>query len=269
VARVAVVGNLSRDVVDGRAPTSGGCPTFAAEAFRLLGCSGQMVTRFADRDRDLFRPALAGLDVVVTLLPAAETTGFTMDYDGEARAMGVTAVGTTWLQEDAAVLERDVAWVHAAPLLRGDFPPETVAALASGSRLSLDGQGLVRRRRVGPLVRDADYDPSLLSSVTALKLSEQEAQVVAGRSFGREDAKALGVPEILLTLGSRGVRVFTGDEEALVPARPVADVDATGAGDTFMVAYATERAAGRDPVEAAERACRFVTRVLEERKGAT
>jgi sugar/nucleoside kinase (ribokinase family) len=118
-------------------------------------------------------------------------------------------------------------------------------------------------------VRDADYPPELLSSVTALKLSEQEAQVVAGGSpFGSDEAAALGVPEVLLTLGSRGVTVFTDDGETLVTGRAVEDVNATGAGDTFMVAYAAERAAGRDTLEAAEQACTFVSEVLEARKSA-
>lgn len=266
MARVAVVGNLSRDVVDEGAPTPGGCPTFAAEAFRLLGVSGQIVTRFGEQDRDLFRPALDDLDVTLTVLEAADTTGFGMEYEGDARVMRVTGLGETWRPEDASHIEHDVGWVHAAPLLRGDFPPAVLGALAHGRRLSLDGQGLVRERRLGPLVRNADYPASLLSSVTALKLSEQEAQVVAGRAFGREAAAALGVPEVLLTLGSRGVVVFVGGDEVYVPAQPVRDVQATGAGDTFMVGYAAARSGGHEPVEAAGLACALVTDVLEARR---
>jgi sugar/nucleoside kinase (ribokinase family) len=265
VARVAVVGNLSRDVVDGGPATPGGCPFFAAEAFRRLGCDAQIVTRFAERDRVLFQPTLDALGVPLTLLPATETTGFTMDYAGDARAMAVSALGEAWEPETAAALEPDVGWVHVAPLLRGDFPPATLEALARNRRLSLDGQGLVRRRCVGPLARDADYEPALLSCVTTLKLSEEEARVVAGGRFDRASARRLGTAEVLLTLGSRGVLIFAEDDETFVPARAVSNVQATGAGDTFMVAYASARSAGCDPVDAARRACELVSHVLEAR----
>jgi len=266
VPRVAVVGNFSRDVVDGGAPTPGGGPCCAAEAFRRLGGASQIVSRFAERDRDLFQPVLETPGVELTLLPAETTTGFTMSYDGERRSMDVTALGESWRIEEAAALAEDVAWVHVAPLLRDDFPPAVLAALATGRRLSLDGQGLTRRRELGPLVRDAGFDPEVLASVTALKLSEEEARIVAGRRFDAEAAAALGVPEILVTLGSDGVIVFAGDDEAHVPARPVPGVHTTGAGDTFMVGYASARSTGRGPVESAALGCELVTDVLESRR---
>jgi sugar/nucleoside kinase (ribokinase family) len=269
VPRVAVVGNLARDVVDGGAPSPGGCPFFAAEAFSRLGEDGQIVTRFADADRDLFAPALEALGAPVTLLPARSTSGFSLDYEGEERAMGVTAVGETWQPDDAAALAPGISWVHAAPLLRSDFPARTLAALADGRRLSLDGQGLVRTPRVGPLGADADFDRAVLASVTTLKLSEEEARMVAGGPFDRTSAARLGVPEVLLTLGSHGAVLFTSEGDTFVPAAwPVLGVQTTGAGDAFMVGYATSRADGHDAVTAARNASRLVAEMLEERKRA-
>ena len=266
---VAVVGNLAHDVVDGGAPSPGGCPFFAAAAFKRLGEDGQIVTRFAARDRDLFEPALEALGAPVTLLPAAATSGFSLDYEGEERAMGVTAIGERWQPADAAALAPDVRWVHVAPLLRSDFPAETLAALADGRRLSLDGQGLVRAPRVGPLTLDADFDPAVLTSVTTLKLSEEEARIVAGGAFDRSSAAALGIPEVLLTLGSHGAVVFADGTDTFVPAAwPVLGVQTTGAGDTFMVAYAAARAGGDDAVASARNASRLVAETLEERKRA-
>ncbi len=264
---VAVVGNLARDVVDGGAPSAGGCPFFAAEAVRRLGREAQIVTRFAEHDADVFRPALAALAVPVTLLPAARTSGFAHDYAGEERATAVTGIGETWAPGDARALEPDVAWVHVAPLLRSDFPAETLGALAAGRRVSLDGQGLVRIPRHGPLATDNAFDPALLRHVTALKLSEEEARVVAGGPFDAGIAERLGVPEVLLTLGSHGAVVFAGGRERFVPAAwPVYGVQTTGAGDAFMVGYALARTDGAEPVEAARRASRLVAELLEERK---
>jgi hypothetical protein len=69
MARVAVVGNISRDVVDGGSPTPGGCSEFAAAALRRLGHEGQIVTRFAPADARLFEDLGSG----VTVLSAAWT----------------------------------------------------------------------------------------------------------------------------------------------------------------------------------------------------
>ncbi|HZR91875.1 MAG TPA: PfkB family carbohydrate kinase [Gaiellaceae bacterium] len=264
--RVAVAGNLSRDIVDGGPPRPGGCPVFAVQAFRLLGREGVIVTRCADADAPFFRPALAAAGASVAWLAAATTSGFALSYTGEERELGVTSLGETWRPQDARSLPGDVEWVHAAPLVRSDFPAPALAALAAGRRLSFDGQGLVRVPALGPLRLDAAYDPELLASVTALKLSEQEARVLARGAFGPADARRLGVPEVLLTLGSRGAVVYArGRETPVPPARLVRGVETTGAGDAFMVAYAAARVDGRSPVEAAQAASQLVAGLLEER----
>ena len=77
---------------------------------------------------------------------------------------------------------------------------ETIAALARRCRVSFDGQGLVRVPQVGPLQLDTDYDPELLRHVWALKLAEEEAEIVG-------DVSALGVREVIVTHGSRGATV--------------------------------------------------------------
>lgn len=265
--RVAVAGNFSRDCVDGGPPSPGGCPSFAAEALRRLGREGQIVSRYAPEDARLFEPALAALGHPVTLLPATRTSGFGLDYIGEDRTMTVTAVGTTWQAQDAEALDPAVEWVHIAPLLRSDFPAEALAALAGNRTLSLDGQGLVRAPHLGPLTLNADYDPAVLSHVTVLKLAEEEAHIVAGGPFDRTSALALGVSEVLLTLGSHGAIVFADGAETFVPASPpVLGVQTTGAGDVFMVAYVVARSDGGEPVESARSASRLVAEMLEDRK---
>jgi sugar/nucleoside kinase (ribokinase family) len=269
VQRVAVAGNFARDRVDGGPPSPGGCPFFAAEALRRLGREGQIVSRYAPEDAELFEPGLAALGRPVTLLPAERTSGFALDYVGEERAMTVTAAGTTWQPGDADALDSRVEWIHVAPILRSDFPADALAALAAGRKLSLDGQGLVRAPRLGPLTLDADYDPAMLDHVTVLKLAEEEAHVVAGGPFDKASAHTLGVPEVLLTLGSHGAVVFADGTETFVPASPpVLGVQTTGAGDVFMVGYVVARCDGLDPVAAAKSASRLVAEMLDERKRA-
>ena len=268
MSRIAVIGNVARDRVDDGPPTPGGCPSFAALALRMLDREGQIVTRFAPRDRELFAPLLAGLGVPVEVLPARTTSGFGLLYEGRRRTMTVDAIGDEWSPDDVAAVAADAGWVHVAPLLRSDFPAATLAALAApGRRVSLDGQGLVRVPRVGPLAVDADFDPALLEPLAVLKLAEDEAAVLARGRFGAEDAARLGVPEVLLTLGEEGCVVFAGGPPTWVPAAwPVLGVQTTGAGDVFMVGYVAARSDGRPPAAAAAEASELVARMLEERK---
>jgi sugar/nucleoside kinase (ribokinase family) len=270
VSRVAVVGNLARDRIDGGNPRPGGCPVFAALAMRLLGRDGQIVTRFADADRELFDELVRTVGAPVTVLSAQHTSGFDHFYEGEIRRTTVTGIGDPWTSDDTRHLDADVRWVHVAPLLRSDFGPEVLAALAaSGRRVSLDAQGLVREPTLGPLEQNAHFDPATLASVSVLKLSEEEARIAAGGRFDAAAARTLGVEEILVTLGSSGEDVWVGGRVTHVPTTPVLGVQTTGAGDAFMVAYATARTDGASPVEAAASASALVARMLDERRRAT
>lgn len=267
MSHVAVVGNLARDRVDGGPPQPGGCPFFAAYALRVLGGRGRIVTRCADVDRPLFEGPVAELGVPVTILPAAHTSGFDHDYEGEVRRTTVTEIGDPWTPADADHLGAGIAWVHVGPLLRSDFPSETVAALAAGGRrVSLDAQGLVRVPRLGPLVQDGDFDPAVLASVSVLKLSEEEASIVARGRFDASTVRALGVEEILVTLGSRGEDVWVDGAVTRVATTPVLGVETTGAGDAFMVAYVSARRDGASPVDAARAGSALVAAMLAERK---
>jgi sugar/nucleoside kinase (ribokinase family) len=270
MSHVAVVGNLARDRVDGGPPQPGGCPFFAAYALRAILRPGHILTRCADDDRELFDGPVGDLGVPVTILRGEHTSGFDHEYDGETRSTSVTEIGDAWTAADAAHLGPDVTMVHVAPLLRSDFPPEAVAALAAGGRrVSLDAQGLVRAPKLGPLVQDASFDPSVLESVSVLKLSEEEARIVAGGRFDASVARSLGVAEILVTLGSHGEDVWVDGEVTHVPTTPVLGVETTGAGDAFMVAYVSARHEGATPVEAARAGSSLVAKMLADRKRST
>ena len=248
---LAVVGNLSIDRVDGRPPQIGGGPFHAARAMRLLSARGELIARCADADRRFLRQRLAALGMPMQLLRSTTTTAFTFAYYGERRTMSVDAIGDAWTPRDARAVDRRVRWLHVAPLLRSDFPVETLAELARGRRLLLDGQGLVRRPQVGPLVLDSDFDQKLLRHVTILKLAEDEAALVGD----------VDVAERIVTLGSRGAVVYANGRETHVAARPLAR-DPTGAGDAFAAAYLVSRASGHSPAAAARRATSVVGAAL-------
>jgi sugar/nucleoside kinase (ribokinase family) len=160
------------------------------------------------------------------------------------------------------MLLRRVEWLHVAPLLRSDFDVAALERLGLGRRLMLDAQGLVRVPEVGPLKLDANYDPDLLRHVAILKVAAEEARVLVGDAEP-ESLAELGVPEIILTLGSAGSVVIVRGSAEHVPALPVdGAADPTGAGDAFAAAYLAARADGHAPGSAARRAAALVAALL-------
>ena len=251
---IALLGNLSLDVIDGGPPRPGGGPFHAARALQHLTTPALLCVRCAEADRDDLLPPLVRLGTPVRYVPGASTASFEMSYRDSVRTMTVLGLGDEWQPADVPRLPREASWVHVAPLARSDFPPETLAAVARGRRLSLDGQGLVRAPRTGPLELDGDFDPALLRHVWVLKLSDEEAEVLG-------DPRALGVRELLITHGAGGATVVAGGAETHVPAFAL-DGDPTGAGDGFCVAYVASRSLGFAPAAAARRATAVVASML-------
>jgi sugar/nucleoside kinase (ribokinase family) len=258
VRGVAVIGNLAKDTVDGGRERTGGAPFHAARALRLLGGSSRIVARSAEADRRALVGPLAALGVPWSWLPAPSTTSFDIRYHGEEREMTIGDPGSPWTLENVQAIGR-AEWVQVGGLTRADFPPDVLAALARDHRLALDGQALVRPAAAGPLVLDAEFDPAVLRHVTALKLNEEELEVLGGEDRVAE----LGVPELLLTHGSTGALLIGRGERERIPVRPIETADPTGAGDAFLAAYVWSRAAGHRPASAARHAATTAARVLE------
>jgi len=266
VRPLGVIGHLSRDTVAGAPPRIGGGPWYAGRALRALGDDAVLFAKCGDADRAGWQRNLAAIGLPASLVTGGETTAFSFRYDADgARTMHVDAVGEPWrLDEPPSGLLRRVEALHVAPLLRSDFDAAALERLGAGRRLLFDAQGLVRVPKLGPLSYDRDFDPDVLRRVSILKVSEEEADVLAG---GELDALAdLGVPEIVVTLGERGSIVIVNGASESVPARPVgAGIDPTGAGDAFSSAYLSAREAGHAPASAARRATALVAAVLLRR----
>lgn len=260
-----MIGSTTQDVVDGGAPRVGGPPFHAGRALRLLGARARIVTRCAAADRRSLLARVVALGLPVTWTPGERTAAFRLDYDGEARRAVVEELGDPWTPADARGwagrgLGR-AEWVLVGGVVRSDFPAGTLAELGRGRRLLLDGQGLARPARTGPVVVDADVDPDVYRRAAMLKLSEHEAVALAG-STEPDALRALGVPEVLVTFGSGGSLVVTARAAERVHVRPVAGRDPTGAGDALAAAYLEARAAGHAPASAARRASGLVAALL-------
>ena len=255
---LAVIGNLTRDVVDGGPPRPGGAPFHAARALRLLGGRSRIVARCAAADRRALLGPVITLGVPVFWVPGRSTAAFELRYVGEERELTLLDPGEPWTLDDLRDLGR-AEWVQVGALTRAEFPPSVLAALARDRRLALDGQALVRPAEIGPVRLDAGFDESVLRHVTVLKLAEAEAEALGGE----ERLAQLGVPEVLVTHGSRGALLLAGGRRELIPVRRVESVDPTGAGDAFLAGYVWARACGHRPASAARHAGSTAARALE------
>jgi sugar/nucleoside kinase (ribokinase family) len=267
--RAAIVGNLVLDVVAGAPERPGGMVWYCARALREIdpGADVVLVCRCAGEDHQVVVPHLAELGFPVVWREAERTTRFSFHYEGERRIMAIDALADPWtpVDVDGWVGEAigDAHWVIVGALTRADFPLETMAALTRrGHRLVVDAQGLVRHGQVGPLVSDGGVDPAVLAHITALKLNDEEAELLCGGT-DEGSLRSLGIPEIVLTLGSEGALIISGDVTTRVDAVPVdGPVDPTGAGDSFLLSYAAARERGVGPHEAGLIASRFVSTII-------
>jgi sugar/nucleoside kinase (ribokinase family) len=262
VTRIAALGHITRDVVEGAEPRPGGGVFYAARALARLGADAHVEASCSAADRPLLLPPLEAFGLPVTWHESTTTTAYSFHYEGERRIMWQDAVGDAWTPDHALEAAADATWINVCALTRTDFPPATLAALDPGGRqLLIDLQGLVRTAEIGPLRTDENIG-DVLRYIEILKLNDEEAVALVG-SAEPERLHSLGVPEVVLTLGSRGAWVVTPDLVEHVPAVPVdGAVDPTGAGDTYSVTYIVQRAAGAEPVEAARVAAETVSSFL-------
>lgn len=90
------------------------------------------------------------------------------------------------------------------------------------------------------------YFTTLWSLVDLAFLNESEAAALGGTAA----LIAAGVPQVVLTLASKGARLITRNGSVAVPAQPCAVVDTAGAGDCFMATALASAAMRGVPVDA-------------------
>jgi hypothetical protein len=229
--RVGVVGHQAADVVTTDAGTErrpGGTPLYARRSLQALGVPCVTVERGGFGSR-------------------------LHHHDGLVEQV-VAAVGEPFMPADVLAAVEGCEWVILGGQTAGDFPPETIAALAgAGHRVALDGQGMCRGAGAGP-VRLRPFPAEAIRGVSILKLNRAEAEAAAG-SLEPEALGALGVPEVAVTLGREGA-LGIGPEGSWrsEPTGAGEYSDPTGAGDTWTAAYVVRRAQGEAPARAARAA---------------
>jgi sugar/nucleoside kinase (ribokinase family) len=269
---IAIVGQSVIDRIrtpEGReSERLGGSPVFAAAAVHRHGLPATILTRGATPQ---LRAELERFDVPVVVGPGSRS--FISELDllvGGDRRHRVASLGDPFLPVDidswmAATLAR-CGSVVAGAQWTGDFPPETLAALAAGGRrVFLDAQGLVRPARLGAIELDGPFDVRLVPGVGVLKCAEAEADALFGDA-GPSVAIEAGVPVVVLSLGERGAVVFTPQATTPIGVDAVVGLaDTVGAGDMFLTLLAAAMADGASPEAATATACDRTAAILRGR----
>jgi len=159
----------------------------------------------------------------------------------------------------------------------GDFSPADIDSLAPVIReadylilqLEIPVESVVRAAKIAheagvyvilnpaPACKLPEEIFSYLSLITP---NQTESAIMTGIDVKDEQSRgeaiaafrAMGVGDVIVTLGSKGSLVCEGDSQTFVPAQKVKAVDATAAGDTFCGAVCVALSQGKTLVQAAE-----------------
>jgi sugar/nucleoside kinase (ribokinase family) len=250
-----VIGHVTRDLVDGNF-TIGGTASYAARMARALGCRVGVVTS-ASPDLDLSQ-VLDG--ILVARFPAVTTTTFKNVYTSDGRRQVLRGVAELLVPE-MVPSHWKAAIVHLGPVAR-ECAPALIHAFGN-SFVGITPQGWMRRWDAAGNVSCCHWEDAepLLARADGVVLSEED---VAG-DRARVARYAAQSRLLVMTQGAAGCTVYTHGQVRHFPAPTVHEVDPTGAGDIFSVAFFVWLRRTGDPWTAARFAncvaARSVTRV--------
>lgn len=99
--------------------------------------------------------------------------------------------------------------------------------------------------------------------ITGIKITDQDSMEKTAQKF-----REMGIANLIITLGSRGVYYAIGDKSELVPAFKVRAVDTTAAGDTFIGALAAKLDSDFSNMAAAIKFAQKASSITVQRLGA-
>jgi ribokinase len=246
---VSVIGGASLDVLHFGGQTvasAGGAGLYTALAAHCAGARAGMFAPFPDPVPDSLKPAADRLTWIGPVAPPDQLPRFEIAHHGGGRA---TLVDAFWgaemaLTPDAlppALLEASI--VHVAALRTADRQLAFARACRSRSQARLSAGTFARS-----VSAERDRVRELFEAVDYFFMNENEAGLLFG---GVDAARARPGQVLFVTLGERGALVIQGQHVTHVPGVPAAELDPTGAGDTFCGATLAGLARGEHPVIAA------------------
>ncbi len=245
----------------------GGTSFYFSNAIHKMNIAYLLVTALAEKEMDAVF-ALRSNGIEVKVLPSRHTVFFENRYseNQDQRTQKVFQKADPFTAAQLSSVEASI--YHLGPLLADDICVETIRALSKKGKLSLDVQGYLREVRNEEVVAiDWAAKKEALRYIDILKANEYEMKVLTGITDIRAGARLLaewGVKEVIITLGSKGSVIYHEGIFFDIPAYvPMAVIDGTGCGDTYMAGYLFKRLKGAGLQEAGEFAAAMATKKIE------
>lgn len=268
---ICCIGHITHDKIVTPASVvhmAGGTSFYFSNAIRQMPLRYQLVTAVATTEMPYVQ-ALHNTGIDVTVFPSRQTVYFENIY-GENQDNRTQRVLHKSDPFTVAQLQTVTASIfHLGPLLADDIPVDLIRHLASRGKVSLDVQGFlreVRNEQVYPV--DWSEKREALPYISILKANETEMEQLTGTSDIKSGIQQLvdwGVPEVIITLGSKGSVIYQDGVVHVIPAFvPRKVVDATGCGDTYMAGYLFRRHKGDFVEKAGNFAAAMATAKIED-----
>jgi sugar/nucleoside kinase (ribokinase family) len=252
-----VIGHATRDLLPTGGWRLGGTVTFAALTAVRLGVGPVGIVTSGPEDvLAALHATLPGASIAAA--PSAEATTYENLYTARGRRQYLRGRAAPLTLDDVPPHWRGAPVVLLAPLAHEVDP--ALAAAFHGALIGATAQGWLRRFGDDGLVTAGPLDVAerLLPHLSALILSAEDlpAQASARETMTSSDAFAsISVeaiqaqvepwaqltPHVVVTLGAAGALLLAARQpDTLLPGYPVTEVDPTGAGDVFAMAFLCE-----------------------------
>jgi sugar/nucleoside kinase (ribokinase family) len=266
---LVLVGAISKDeniYADRKERSIGGAVTYGAFSAKRSGSNVGVITKLAQEDYhllDQFRDE----QIPVWVLPSKRTTAIRNVYHSrnkECRTCTCLAATDAFSPENLPPLSTKI--IHAAALIKGEIPLQTVQYMTRIAEVGMDIQGFLRVSRGTKMVFEkSDEVEQALKWVTYLKADATEAKILTAKTDLVEaalDIAAMGPKEVVI---SHNNELILACEENIyrAPLTPGKMNGRTGRGDTLFGSYLARRTQGDEPSQALQFAAALVSLKLE------
>ncbi|MBK8852305.1 MAG: hypothetical protein IPN73_19425 [Saprospiraceae bacterium] len=225
--QVVCLGHACHDQVkEGYHP--GGTVTYASLLAKNLGAEVAVIT--STGPDFLFQHLFSDAGIHWINLPSNHTTCFVNTPSAEGRKQKICGVAS---QISACSLSSfpTTEVLHLGPIAN-EIDPDVIH-LFPNALIGLSIQGWLRNWDSDGNVFTQNMDWNHLKGIDLVFASEEDLA---------HDPKVIDeitkyVPSVILTRGAKGAIIFSNKQEILIPAYPVKERDATGAGDSFALSF--------------------------------